>query len=168
MFFSFGAGCDCGKQGVEQSKQNLQRNFSAKHLRVRCSGADRAWIGMGFERTSTVSLPRPPKIRRSLNAASRIGQKSDGEKTVACSLHVITCLLSQIKTGSVLQISTTFSTSFNCFVDQTYGNLNGLLSIITTKPLIFRSVPQMAVLTVLDLYQEQDHDHSNVLTMTKT
>ena len=124
--------------------------------------------GMGFERTSTVSLPRPPKISRSLNAASRIGQKSDGEKTVACSLHVITCLLSQIKTGSVLQISTTFSTSFNCFVDQTYGNLNGLLSIITTKPLIFRSVPQMAVLTVLDLYQEQDHDHSNVLTMTKT
>ena len=90
------------------------------------------------------------------------------KKTVACSLHVITCLLSQIKTGSVLQISTTFSTSFNCFVDQTYGNLNGLLSIITTKPLIFRSVPQMAVLTVLDLYQEQDHDHSNVLTMTKT
>ena len=125
-------------------------------------------IGIGFEGTSTVSLPRPPKIRRSLNAASRIGQKSDGEKTVACSLHVITCLLSQIKTGSVLQISTTFSTSFNCFVDQTYGNLNGLLSIITTKPLIFRSVPQMAVLTVLDLYQEQDHDHSNVLTMTKT
>ena len=84
------------------------------------------------------------------------------KKTVACSLHVITCLLSQIKTGSVLQISTTFSTSFNCFVDQTYGNLNGLLSIITTKPLIFRSVPQMAVLTVLDLYQEQNHDHSNV------
>ena len=61
------------------------------------------------------------------------------KKTVACSLHVITCLLSQIKTGSVLQISTTFSTSFNCFVDQTYGNLNGLLSIIVVLAYTYRT-----------------------------